>query len=174
MAAFATHTDLAARLGIDLAEGEQGRADTLLTLASDLIRRAARQDIDQGTTTFKVSGGIGRILFPQRPVVSVASVTVDGATLDGWTIDGDYLTGTWSGRELEITYTHGWNPVPDAIKAVCLEIVTRAWVNPGAVSQEGYGSERTSYPAVGMTLTVDERKTIRDVVRRGSQAVDIR
>lgn len=174
MAAFATHSDLATRLGIVLSGAEQTRATALLGLASDVIRRAARQDIDQNTSTITVRGAAGRVLLPQRPVISVDTVTLDGTTQD-FTLDGDYLAGYWSGQDLEITYTHGFDPVPDAIKAICLEAVTRVWVNPGNAAQEAYGSERVSHGASsGLLLTDEERRAVRDVVRRGSQAVDIR
>lgn len=174
MAAFATHADLAARLGVTLSAGEQTRATTLLGLASDVIRRAARQNIDLATSTITVRGASGRVLLPQRPVISVASVSADSTTQE-FTIDGDYLTGYWGGQDIEIEYTHGFDPVPDAIKAVCLEVVTRVWVNPGNADQEAYGSERVSHGAsTGLVLTDEERRAVRDVIRRGSQSVDIR
>lgn len=173
MAAFATHADLAVRLGETLTEAEQTRATALLGLASDVIRQAARQRIDRETSTIIVNA-VGRVLLPQRPVISIDSVEAEGSTLD-WDLDGDYLSGPWVGRTIEVTYTHGFDPVPDAIKAVCLEVVTRVWVNPGSASQEAYGSERVSHgAAIGLMLTAEERRTVRDVVRRGSQSVDIR
>lgn len=173
MAAFATHSDLATRLGETLTEDEQTRATALLTLASDVIRQAARQTIDQATSTITVRA-VGRVLLPQRPVVSIDSVLVDGSSV-GWTLDGDYLEGPWVGKTVEITYTHGFGTVPDAIKAVCVEVVTRVWVNPGKASQEAYGSERVSHGGTsGLVLTAEERKLVRETVRRGSQAVDIR
>jgi hypothetical protein len=175
VAAFATHTDLAARLGVTLTADEQSRATTLLGLASDVIRRAARQNIDRATSTIKVISAADRVLLPQRPVISIDSVTRDGSAFVDHMLDGDYLAGSWSGGTIQITYTHGYDPVPDAIKAICLEVVTRVWVNPGKADQEAYGSERVSHGAnVGLVLTDEERKAVRDVVRRGSQSVDVR
>lgn len=165
MTAFATHSDLATRLGIVLSEDEQSRAATLLGLASDMIRRAARQHITRATSTLKLKNAPGRVLLPERPAISLD----DGPG----EIDGDYLTGV-SGN-IEFTYTHGFDPIPDAIKAICLEVVVRVWVNPGNTSQEAFGSERTSHGAsTGLVLTAEERRAVKDVVRRGSQAVDIR
>lgn len=170
MAAFATHSDLASRLGVTFASDEETRATGLLGLASDVIRRAARQQIDQGTSTVTVRGAAGRILLPERPVISINDVTPAG----GWKLDGDYLVGSWSG-DVEVTYTHGFETIPDTIKAICLECVTRVWVNPGNASQEAYGSERVTHGASsGLILTPEERRAVRDVVRRGSQMVDIR
>lgn len=174
MAAFATSTDLAVRLGVDLTADEKVRADALLGLASDLIRKAARQEIDLKTSTVTFAGNVGRVLLPERPVGEVTSVMVDDDFAE-FTIEGDYLVGPFFGGRISVTYVHGFSPIPDAIKAVCLEVVTRVWVNPGNAAQEAYGSERVSHGATtGLVLTDDERRAVRDVVRRGSQMVDIR
>lgn len=174
MAAFATSADLAVRLGVDLTTDEQARADVLLGLASDLIRRAARQEIDLKTSTVTFAGNVARVLLPERPASEVTSVTVDGEPVE-YTLDGDYLVGPFFGGSIVVTYSHGFSPIPDAIRAVCLEAVVRVWVNPGNAAQEAYGSERVSHGAsIGLVLTEDERRAVRDVVRRGSQMVDIR
>lgn len=172
MAAFATHSELATRLGVELTTDEQSRATMLLGLASDVIRRAARQRIGRETSTIAVSTVGSRVLLPERPAVSIGAVSPDPG---GWSLDGDYLTGLPIGGTYSITYDHGYDPVPDTIKAVCLEVVVRVWVNPGNVAQESYGSERVTYGATsGLVLTDEERRAVRDVVRRGSQAIDVR
>lgn len=194
---FATAAELAARLGVSFSAEEETRADSLLTLASGLIQREARQDIGLVEDDVFATRATREqsILLPERPVVSVSSVTVGGSGVTDWYLDGDELvrrsgwevslngiegTAGWGSRNvpLVVTYTHGYNPVPDAIKAVCLEAVTRVWVNPGSVMSERYGSEQVAYltqgTPTGLLLTPDERRAVKNVVRRGSESVNVR
>jgi hypothetical protein len=39
-----------------------------------------------------------------------------------------------------LTYTHGFNPVPDAVKAVCLERAAQTYVNPEMLVSATRGS----------------------------------
>lgn len=197
MAQFATADELAARLGITLAGGEVTRANTLLTLASGLIQGEARQTIARVTDDVLAIRGLteGKILLPERPVISVSAVSLadDLVNADDYYLDGDELVrggigwsawldrydfggGRWgsSSSPLVVTYTHGYSTIPDAIKSVCVESTVRAYVNPGSVEQEAYGSERTSYGAVGLTLTDDERRIVRRVCGRRSESLAVR
>jgi hypothetical protein len=197
MAQFATANELAARLGITLAGDEAARANTLLTLASGLIQGATRQRIERVENDVLAIRGLteGRILLPERPVISVSAVSLNGETVNAgdYYLDGDSLVrggsgwtawldaqdfggGRWgsSRTPLTVTYTHGYETIPGAIKTVCIESAVRAYVNPGSVEQESYGSERTSYGAVGLTLTPDERSIVRRAVSRGAESLAIR
>lgn len=188
MAAFATHQDLAARLGVTLTPAEQTRATTLLELASGVIQDAAGQRIElveDDTLTVRGSRE-STFLLPGRPVVSVASVALDGVTLDpaDWSLDDDTLVrraGFGSPREaLVIVYTHGYPPqdVPPVVKGVCLEAVVRAWVNPGSVMTERVGSEQATYALQGtprgLLLTDAERRMVRRATRRGARSEALR
>ncbi|MEQ9337809.1 MAG: hypothetical protein RJQ03_11520, partial [Miltoncostaeaceae bacterium] len=173
-----------ARLGITLTEDEQTRAQTLLDMATGLIRSEARQTIslveDDVLTRTGSPGALLRL--PQRPVVPVASITLDGEALaaDTWYRVGDELVrtrGHWGQpqQELVITYDHGYDPVPQEVRVICLEAVVRVWVNPGSVSQEGYGSEQVSYPdAYGLLLLASEREVLRRAIGRGVGTVTLR
>lgn len=155
MTAFATADDLAARLGLSFTGDEADRATNLLARASALIQDEARQHVflveddvytRRGTTD-------ERIPLPERPVVSVASVTLDGLALGentDWLLDGNDLVrvpitsliaaGTaiwdatttfpmgsgfgWERQTLEITYTHGYDDAD--IPGICREICCEA------------------------------------------------
>lgn len=172
MSQFATPDDLATRLGITLTDDEWFRADSLLTDASALIADEVGQTIDLVTDDVYTRPGTydNRILLPQRPVVSISSITARllGNTDfpiadDSWYIDGDELvraafplgierhffqTGNgWLGPTftLTITYTHGYATIPQIAKSVCLEAVVRVWGNPGGVAQESAGDTSTLY-----------------------------
>ena len=192
MAQFATAAELAARLGVTFAGDEGSRATALLTLASGLIQQEARQTIELVTDDVLTIRGTRerKLLLPERPVVSVSSITLGGSAVssDSYYIDGDHLVrgsggdflSDFSGgygsaaSPLVITYTHGYATIPDAIKAICIEAVVRVWVNPGSVAREAYGSESVVYPVQGMALTPDERRSLRRTLGRRSESATVR
>lgn len=194
MTAFATNADLAARLGVTFSQAQQTRADALLADASDVIRDEVGQQISEATETITLPGTTDeRILLPERPVISVASVELDGTALGegtDWFLEGNEIVrmpssltlgvgglldtefvfplGTgfgWEEQTLTITYTHGHATVPGKVKAICLEMVTRVWVNPGSVAREEVGDTRTVYDNMrfsptGLLPTDDEKKSL--------------
>lgn len=180
--AFATSYDLATRLGVELTTDQHERATALLEIASDLIRDATqqagvRQQISLVTNdAWETPGTTDDFLkLPQRPVVSVASITLDGQPLvEGadWYLDVNTIRripsissvvvgglideaftfplGTgfgWPAQTLAVTYTHGYtaDQIPATVKAICLEAVVRVWVNPGTVAREKVGNTATVY-----------------------------
>lgn len=198
MAQFASASDLAERLGVTISGAEQTRADALLATASGLIQAEARQAIELVADDVLELRGTSddRVRLPERPVVSVGSVTLDGVALaegTDWYLDGSALVrmpstilGLTAGplcrgfgnpsQELVVTYTHGFAPgdIPGAVKAVCLEAVVRVWVNPGAVVGERHGSEQVQYmngTPTGILLTGVEERTIRRLFGRRAGSV---
>lgn len=184
---FATHDDLAARLGVTLASDEQSRADTLLQRASGLIQREARQIIDEvdGDVLTIPGSPEDRIRLPERPIISVASVVLNSVVLvegTDWYRAGDFLVNRrgwgYASQPLVITYSHGYAVIPDAINAVCVEMVVRVWVNPGNTMHEYFGSERIVFAMqatpTGMLLNDAEKMVIHDVLRRTSGSVALR
>lgn len=199
---FATSSEFAARVGLTLTADEITRADTLLGLASELIQDETGQTISlvSDDVLTRPSDYGDRIRLPQRPVVSVASVEIDGVTIaldNAWYLEGDEIVRAnwrqlsqrhffaqngvgWGGPlfTLEVTYTHGWATVPSVVKGVCLEMVARVWANPGAVQQENIAGVFTSYSLnkqpTGLLLSEAEKKTVNDVVRRTSGTIGLR
>lgn len=139
MAQFATHDDLANRLGLTLDTGDQERADALFEIVSGMIQDESKQTIELVTDdVFNTPGTPDEMIkLPQNPVVSVSAVDLDGQPLiegSDWYIDGDairripavteVLTGGlideaftfplgtgfgWPAQTLSITYTHGYD-----------------------------------------------------------------
>lgn len=199
MTTFASAADLEARLGITLTEAEQIRAESLLQLASGLIRDAVRQTISLVEDDELTLPGTNadRIALPERPVVSVASVTLDGndvsfslagssifrRSLTVWDADFD-RDGRWSrgfGRiyqTIVVTYTHGYaaDEIPSLVKSICLEAAVRVWVNPGAVARESEGDTSVVYDNMrfspsGLLLTDIERSQLKHFF--GSRAANV-
>ncbi len=199
---FAVPEDLAARLGVTFTDVDTARADTLLTLASGLIQDAVDQVVAlvEDDTLTRPGSYDDRVRLPERPVVSVASVTLNGEVLTegtDWFLDGDEIvrnrrlaTLEWWGHRfgfygpgflgpqysLEIVYTHGYAAVPPLVRATCLEMVSRVWNNPGSVVSETYGSEMVTYQtgSTGLLLTDAERTRIERLLRRTAGSIRLR
>lgn len=192
MTPFATAADFAIRYGVALTDPETTRANALLDLASDVIRDEAKQKINQVEDDNYTRPGTSdeRILLPERPVVSVSSVTLDDLAIDDWYLAGNELVrkgGTivlsagnvlaepqlsrgfgLESQTLAITYTHGYpdEEVPGWLKSLALEIVIRVWVNPSSLIQQNIGNTGTTYapyaePPRGLALTETERRKLR-------------
>jgi hypothetical protein len=195
---FANSADLQDWLGVELTAAEHVRAAKLLADATGLVQKAARQTISRVTNDELTRPGAyaDRIRLPERPVVSVSEVELDGVTLvadDEWYLDGDELvrTGVWAPSEdrfatfgggwgdpsqvLVVTYTHGFDPIPETVKAICLQAVARVWTNPAMVQQENYGPMQTMYlPGQGLLLTDHEIQAVRQAVGRTAASTVLR
>lgn len=127
LAALATTADLAAR-GLTVAAGEETTvATTYLDVASTAVREAAGVPISQTTSTVTLEGPASQWLtLPGVPIISVASVTVDGEAVTDWRLRSQRL---WRGcgwspgcgpSEVVVTQTHGLADVPsDIVDLVC-------------------------------------------------------
>ncbi|MEL7994308.1 hypothetical protein AAG656_28815 [Streptomyces albidoflavus] len=193
-----TVAELAALLGRTFTPAQETQAQALLDQASSVVRAYVRQDLTRATSTLTVSmrradpvlhrcGGL--VTLPQRPVVDVASVSVDGVSTQDWWQEGQEIllrSGSWSSPptahrppQVAVTYTHGFDPVPGDIKAIVAQAANRVMVNPGAVRSETVGGESVTYliPATGEALGVLLSRTeqrVLDRYRRTSGTVQVR
>jgi len=191
--ALATTTDLETRLGVEFTATEHVRAKRLLELASGLIRAATGQTISLVESDVLTRRGSGATLrLPQRPVGDVESVTIDGVTIDpaGYYLLGDELVrASWGGsgfgsnlfgyanQELVVTYSHGYESVPDEVKAICLEMVVRVWTNPASVVSSSVGQVQTTYTVTGtngLLLTDAERDALNELTGRSLGTISLR
>ncbi|MEU9415160.1 hypothetical protein [Streptomyces sp. NPDC048272] len=145
--AFATAADLAAATQrTDLSDESAALA---LASASAVIRRWTRQTITRvadDVVTLRVLHDT-ELMLPQRPVISVSTVRVNALTLLDWVLSGDRLLRTGGWRRLpgtttypdpglvEVTYTHGYDEVPDEVRAVCLDLAAMSVTNPGGLRE---------------------------------------
>ena len=134
MADFATAADVEALLQITLDTVAKATAvERALGAATAAIRNYTKQHLSRvaGDTVTLDSAGGHRLLLPELPVISVAAVVEDGAALTAGT---DYKLGQhgilyrlnrpWAcGIQIvQVTYTHGYDPLPDDI----VDVATRA------------------------------------------------
>jgi hypothetical protein len=150
---LATLPDYEARYG-NASDGLQ--IEALLADASSLAVQIAGLDIVRVVDDVWTGEGEGSDLLqlPQVPVTSVLLVTVDGTALaaTGWRLlsHGQLrsLVGCWSTCSLiEVTYTHGFDPVPSWIVGLVCSMVQRA-VRPetlAGISQQATGGQSVAY-----------------------------
>jgi hypothetical protein len=144
---FATAAELAATMQAPV---DTAAADLALASASAAIRRWTRQSITRvvdDVVTLRVID-CGELVLPQRPVVSVSEVKVNALILNDWVLSGDRLlrTGGWHRLPgtttypdpglVQVTYTHGWEEIPDEVRAVCLDLASSTASNPSMLRQE--------------------------------------
>lgn len=196
--ALATVADLAAVLGRTFTPDQEMQAQALLDQASSIVRAYVRQDITRSTTTDTFTMRrvdpvlhrcAGAVTLPQRPIVDIDAVLVDGVeTQDWWQEGNDLLLRSWTWNnppaahrppQVTVTYTHGWAEVPGDIKAIVLQAANRVIVNPSGIRSETVGGESVTYliPAVGEYLGVllsrTEQKVL-DRYRRTAGTVNLR
>src|SRR5919106_429763 len=137
--AFAEVDDLAALLGETFDATRAAQAELALDLAATAIRSVAGQTIDYVEDDEVVLVGVWEadLGLPQRPVIDVAAVEVDGTVDTDWELVGSALRrslGGWGGPgvSVEVTYTHGYETIPEAVRSVCLQAAARFMINPEA------------------------------------------
>ncbi|MGY1579148.1 hypothetical protein [Streptomyces sp. MN13] len=184
---LATVADLATRLNRTFTPEQELQVQALLDDASSAVRSFTRQDITRATTTETLTMRradpvlhrcAGIVTLPQRPVIDIEAVAINGTASSDWWQDGqDLLLRAWSWDgppaanrppQVSVTYTHGWDPVPGEIKAVVLQAANRMLVNPAQVRSETVGGESVTYliPTTGEALGVLLSRTEERVLKR--------
>lgn len=148
---FASVSDVAAFLQIDIEEpAELAAAQRALVEATGAIRNYCRQYltlVEDEVIALDGRGGT-RLFLPQLPVVEVALVVEDGETL---TVDDDWVLGDYGilhrlggyrwvqkVRGVVVTYSHGYEDLPDDIVSVATRAAARAYQSGlRAAEQEG-------------------------------------
>lgn len=173
--AFASVTDLAALLRRSIDDEDAG-ALLALDLATGAIRNEARQHISLVEDEDIVLAGrwSSDLWLPERPVIEISSIEIVpsagvseplGVTAYQWDGQGhiQLASGSWGGPSatVPITYTHGFETIPDDIRGLCLQVASRVFDNPGNVAQESIGSYSYSVSTAsrtGVALSEDERR----------------
>lgn len=130
--AFATYTDLEARLNRTFTSGERAWLTTLLEDASTYLRDdvIGQQVYPQTTSKFTAYPDGWEVILPAEPVISITSVVRDGVTL---VLDSDYtrrdstLTFT-SDEPVDITFTYGYSAAPESLKRWACVLVSQVLI----------------------------------------------
>lgn len=159
---LAAAPDLAALLGVKPSHPRLGPA---LDSASAKFRAAVRHPVSRLTSTVVLDGdGTRSLLLPAIPVVQVASVRLAGRA-DPLTAGVDFQVssrfgilrrtgGTWPDEldAVTVEFTHGFEPIPDAIAEAVLEHAAAVFRARPGVASLAIGGEATTW-AAGVTET---------------------
>lgn len=184
---FATAAELAAVMQTPV---DSAAADLALASASAVIRRWTRQTITRvtGDVVQLRAADCDALVLPQRPVVSVSEVKVQALVLTDWVLSGDRLLRTGGWRHLpgtssypdpgivHVTYTHGWDEIPDDVRAVCLDLASATLANPSMLRQEGIDDYTRTFAAesLGLGGLSDSHKAMLGDYRRRIGTVRLR
>lgn len=186
---FFDYADLANRLQVDPSTINQGTATLLAQLASDAVREEIRQQVDYvENETITVWGDNGEILMlPQRPVTAVSAVSLAGQDLVpvqvnatttmlmyDWRPDGTLRRVVYGGSfyagelfykwplgvAVSVTYSHGYQTVPSALKHVALDLAAGVYNNPEMHDSERVGWVEWSTKAISLDLMQFQRSSL--------------
>lgn len=165
---LATVADLAAFLREDYAD-DDASANLALEVASDAVRSYLGYDVTQNAATVTLDPVNGSfIVLPEHPVVqvSLAEILQDGVwvslTPDQYTVSrrlgiiaglpGLGISWPATPESWRITYTYGYDPVPDALRGVVLGVAARWLSNPAGLKTERLGGYISTFsPEAGFT-----------------------
>ena len=132
MDAFATYSDLEARLNRTFTGPEQTWITTLLEDASTYLREdvIGLQVFPQDSVTFSAwLDGDDSVVLPQQPVVSVDAVEQDSIALEYTHRDGVlYVDGADTTAPVDVTFTFGYAVAPEGLKRWACLLVSQALV----------------------------------------------
>lgn len=143
---LASADDVAEVLGRALTSEEATRIEPILNKASDLFRKESGQQFTAGTSENRLRVRGDRTVFlPQRPVVSVESLTDDdGVDLEYTRYKQEVTLDSVGPCWVRVEYTHGGS-VPDLVKDAVAEIgavvlrIGEAALSGASQSQETVG-----------------------------------
>ena len=173
----------------DLALFQASDPDWFLEATGETIRAFCQWHIAPSITvtdTVPVNPD-GTIMLPSLHVTAVESVSIDGLELDPssyelhqagyikrvrhsyvqwplWPLESDRPFREYPSPQqvhADVTYTHGYSDLPATVKAVGLELATRAMELPsGVASQIEAGPQVISLGALGIVLTDEQRRRL--------------
>lgn len=160
---LATPETLAAVCG---AQADAAAAQAALDQATVVIQAATNQTLVwvEGDRVLLDGGGADTLLLPELPVAGVTSLRVEGVPLDeddfDWSPSGILRLRGWCrhfprrSQSVDVTYDHGFDPVPADLVLACAKIACRILVGGDAtgatldgvpITNERVGSYSVSY-----------------------------
>lgn len=114
-------------------------ADQALQLASGAVRAFCKWDLSQVAETLYADGN-GSVVctLPTLELVDVLEVRLDGVVVEldpttlSWSRKGQLYrpTGWPAFSSVEVDCLHGYDPIPDVLKLVTLDLAARSMTNP--------------------------------------------
>ena len=156
---FCTVQDLEQFLQLEIAAEKESNAEAAITAVTAAIQNYCGQilsQVEDEEITLDCAGGT-RLFLPELPVSAVSAVVEDDETL---TADDDYKLGQhgilhridddWTEgiQIITVTYTHGYETIPDDVVAVCVRAAARAY-QAGLRAEEMEGVPGVSSKSLG-------------------------
>lgn len=143
-------------------------ADQALTLATGaVIAYCGWGLVREAVTLYAEGSGTTVLTLPTMCLVAVDEVRIDGTAIDldptavSWTRKGQlFRPAGWPlFSVIEVDGTHGYDPLPDVLKLITLELAARTINNPqGLISAStGQVSRTWANPSQPRLSTLDER-----------------
>lgn len=167
MEPLATAGELETHLQRDL---DQAGADQALSLASGAVRAYCGWDLSREDTTFYIEAtGDPLVTLPTMELIAVTEVRATGGTI----VDPALYPYTFGRKgqvwgtfapcvQYEFDVTHGYEPIPDALKLVTLDLSARSLSNPESLvsASSGQVSRTWGSNTGGVTLTDLHRRLL--------------
>lgn len=160
---LATQSELETHLQRDV---EEAGAELALALASGAVRAFCGWDLARETATLQADGDGSPILsLPTLHLVDVTAVTVDDVEVDLNLLDRDRIVWSKKGQlyrasgwprfcVVSADVVHGYDPVPDLVKLVTLDLAARRLSNPEALVSATVSSVTKTWASSGSGPTL--------------------
>lgn len=166
---LATPADLGTYLQGDPIEDTDATALLMLRQASAKVRDFTHQFLSRvdDEQIIRTPSERGRVFLPEFPILSVSAVesSTDGGTtwapIMSWTLDfetGELVdTSRWphhatrAPSSWRITYSHGYDYIPDGVQAVVLDVAARTMETPIGVELERVGMRQTKFAVANLS-----------------------
>jgi hypothetical protein len=157
--------DVERTLSTTFEDPDRQQIEQALRGLSRRVRNYTRQTITKATTTeIGYCYAENMIVLSQRPVISVAGVTVDGVAqtlgtqyrIEDGVLFSAYRSGWGSVSTpavVAITYTHGYDPVPEDLVDLVVQRIVGRLSNPEGVRQLSVGSFSATFSAESISGT---------------------
>lgn len=165
-----TVEDLGLYLQQDLTDYE-AEAQAAIDDASSVVRDYCKRTFTQVTDEQITLHWRPALILPNPPVTTISSFEIDGVAA---TYDRDASGRLWPtsiGKEVTVTYTHGYTTIPDTVALVVKRIAARIFKNP--TGRTSYSADTMSYQSspdiAPRVLTGDEMAALRTYRLRAAQ-----
>lgn len=153
MEPLATPGQLETHLGRTL---DPAVAEQALDMASAAVRGYCGWNLSREDTTFHVEAGTGPLItLPTLHLVVVSDVRCGGNPVDltlypiNFSLKGQ-VWGTWAPTcQYELDVTHGYDPVPDVLTLVTLDLAARIVENPQGLTSATTGQVSRTWGTSG-------------------------
>jgi len=159
MAALASISDLETYLGRPVTDVPQ--AELMLDMASSAVRTYCGWELDlqTGQTMYAEGAGTALMTLPTLCLLAVNEVRADGVVVDPAACPYKFsrkgqVWGFWlCGVQYEFDVDHGYDPVPEVLKLVSMDLTSKQMSNPEGLTSATTGQVTRTWGNTSSTST---------------------